>query len=306
MSAGWVSGSVRGRLLASRRLGLAGAREVAASGGAAAGVARLAASPYGRDVRSGMAPDAARRGIGTVALWHLRVLAGWLPPRAGDVVRVFGARFELANVADRLAALEGFPVPPPYELGALAVAWPLVAGAADAGEVRRALAVSPWGDPGSAEWPPAALALEARWTSWLAGAVPGAAEWAAGAAAIVAARRLVAGPAAGPAGLADLRRQLGRAWEGATSLGDLAARLPRAAAWALDGVDEAADLWRAEGRWWARVDRDAAGTLRAGRPGPAVAGAAAARLAADAWRARAALEAASWGPEGLEAFDAVA
>ena len=55
-----------------------------------------------------------------------------------------------------------------------------------------------------------------------------------------------------------------------------------------------------------RVDRDAASLLRAGRPGPAMAVAAAARLVADAWRVQAALEAAAWGRPGLEIFDAVA
>ena len=106
--------------------------------------------------------------------------------------------------------------------------------------------------------------------------------------------------------MVDLRRQLGREWETATDVADLAARLPSAGAWVLDGVDTPDELWRAEGRWWQRVDQDAARVLRAGRPGPAMAAAAAARLVADAWRAQAALEAAPWGGEGIEVFDAVA
>ena len=146
MSAGWVAGSVRGRLLTRRRLGVAGAREVAASGGVEAAVLRLSGSPYGRDVHQGLSVEDARRAIGSVCLWHLRVLAGWLPPRGGEAVRVFGARFELVNIADRLAG-PGVG-PPPYELGALAVAWPRVAMATTADEVRAVLAGSAWGDPG--------------------------------------------------------------------------------------------------------------------------------------------------------------
>ena len=87
---------------------------------------------------------------------------------------------------------------------------------------------------------------------------------------------------------------------------ELAARLPLSAAWLLEGVEAPADLWQVEGRWWRRLDRDAAATLRAGRTGPAAVAAAAATLVSDAWRTQAALEAAAWGLTGLEAFDAVA
>jgi len=305
VTAGWVAGAVRGRLLTRRRLGLAGARAVAASGGIEAAVGLLAGSPYGRDVHAGLPVADARRGIGSVCLWHLRVLAGWLPPRGGEAVRVFAARFELANIADRLAGLAG-PWPPPYELGGLAVAWPRMAVAATAEELRAALGASAWGDPGAAQWPEAASALDARWANWLADAVPGEGQWSAGAAALVVARLLSLGRHPPPAAMGDLRRQLGSGWEAAADLAELAARLPRVAAWTLADVTGPEDLWRAEGRWWQRVDRDAAATLRAGRLGPAMAAAAAARLMADAWRAQAALEAAAWGGLGLEVFDAVA
>ena len=233
--------------------------------------------------------------------------AGGLAAAArGDVVRVFGGRFEMANIGDRLVALAGEAVAEPYALGTLSVAWPRVAVAETTAEVREALTGSVWGDPGETDWAAMAPVLEARWTSWLAYAVPDALPWAAGAAAMVVARRLASGQAVPAAALMDLRRQLGRDWETATDVADLAARLPRSGAWVLDGVDAPEELWRAEGRWWHRVDDDAARVLRAGRPGPAVAAAAAARLVADAWRAQAALEAAPWGGEGIEAFDAVA
>jgi hypothetical protein len=306
VSAGWVAGSVRGRLLTRRRLGSAGAREVAAAGAADAAVARLAASPYGREVRVGMRPEAARRAVASVCVWHLRVLAGWLPPRSGDVVRVFAARFELANVADRLVAVRGHRVPEPYALGALDTAWSRVAAASTPPQVQAALAASGWGDPGTAELPDALVPLEARWASWLGAAAPGAADWASAASALVVARRVAAGRPVPAAARADLGHELGRAWESAPDLAGLIRACPRRVDWLFDGIEGAADLWRAEGRFWQRVESDAAGALRAGRVGPRVAAGVAATLVADAWRAQAALEAAGWGPRGVEAFDALA
>jgi hypothetical protein len=253
-----------------------------------------------------MAPESARRAVGSVCVWHLRVLAGWLPPRGGDVVRVFAGRFELANIADRLAALAGEQVPEPYALGALGAAWPRVAAASTPAQVRSALTSSGWGDPGSVELPDALIPLEARWSSWLGDVAPGASRWAAGASALVVARQIAARRPVPAEAAADLHRQLGRAWETASDLGELADRLPPTGAWPLDDLDDVAGLWRAEGRWWRRVDRDAAATLRTGRPGPAVVAAAAAALVADSWRVQAALEAAGWGRIGLEVFDAVA
>lgn len=307
MSAGWVAGSVRGRLLTRRRLGRAGARRIAqCSHELDRAVGLVAGSTYGRNVRVGAELGDARRGVGAVCLWHLRVLAGWLPPRGGDVVRVFASRFEMVNIGDRLGALRGASVPEPYRLGGLALAWPRVASASTADGVRHALTASVWGDPGTEEWAQGMVALEARWANWLGDRVPGAGEWAAGAAALVLARLVASGDRIPPAALVDLRRQLGRRWEQVSTVTDLAGGLPRSAAWVLEGVTGSDDLWLAEGRWWRRVDRDAAATLRGARPGPAVAGAAAARLVADAWWVQAALEAAAWGPAGLEAFDAVA
>ena len=98
-----------------------------------------------------MAADVARRAVGSVCVWHLRVLAGWLPPHGGDVVRVFAGPFELANVADRLAGLGGAQVPEPYALGALGAAWSRVVAASTPEQVRSALAGSGWGDPGTVE-----------------------------------------------------------------------------------------------------------------------------------------------------------
>jgi len=276
---------------------------VAASGSLDQAVVDVARSPYGRDVRPGMSLTEASRAVAAVCLWHLRVLAGWLPPRSADAARVFAARFEIANVGDRLAELAGLMVPTAHELGALAVAWPRVAAAPSADEVRAVLSASAWGDPGSVDWPTVEAALDARWSAWLADAGPSA--WAGGAAALVAARSLALGVRLLPGARTDLGRLVGSAWETARDLRELRAALPASASWVLDQVEEPGELWRADGTFWRRVDDDASASLRQGRAGPAVPVAAAARLVVDARRLEAALEAAAWGPEGLEAFDAV-
>jgi len=306
MTAAWVAASVRARLLARRRVGMAGARALASAPTSDAAVEALTSSPYGRSVRTGSATDEAVRAVGSVCVWHLRVLAGWAPPQGAEVMRVFAARYELANIAGRFAELAGGPASPLHELGALAVVSPRLAGAATPEDLRAVLVASVWGDPGVAGWPGASPALEARWANWLAAAVPWAPAWSAGAAALVAAGLLASGRRPEGAARRELRRALGGAWEGARDVPGLAQGVPRAAAWALADMSGDEDVWRGTGRWWGRVDGDAARTLRSARPGPPVVAAAAARLAADAWRVGAALEATAWGDVGLEAFDALA
>ncbi len=109
MKPGWVAGSVRARLLADRRLAGAGARSVAAAGDVSSAVAVVAASPYGRDVHGGMGLVDAERGVRATALWHLRVLAGWLPPGGSDVVRVLAGGHEIANIEAHVDELAGAP-----------------------------------------------------------------------------------------------------------------------------------------------------------------------------------------------------
>jgi hypothetical protein len=178
-------------------------------------------------------------------------------------------------------------------------------------EVQEVLARSPWGDPGEASARAIHLGMRLSWASRVAANVPGARDWAAGAAAIVVAREvLVAGhrPTPGVARLADAL--LGPGWAQERTLRALAAALPHSARWALAGVEGPEELWWAEARFWGRVARD--GTALLARPvtseAPIVG--AAAVMGADAWRVRAALEVAARGGAGhtsaLEAFDAVA
>lgn len=310
MSAGWVAASVRSRALGRRRLGRVAVRELAAAPDLEAALTRLARSPYGREVRPGQTLAEAERAVVAAALWNVRVLSGWLPRQGVPVLRVLVSPVEAANVVDHLDHLDrrrAGPPPVPYRLGALGTTWLRLSAAATPEEVRAALTRSPWGDPGSASPREVALALRLTACGRVAAVVPAASAWAHGAAALVAARELVSGRAPlPPRPREDLASLLGGEAAAATSLPALAAGLPRAAAWALDGVTGPADLWRAEARWWSRVERDAFRLTRRSTPGPDTAVGVAALLATDAWRVRAALESAARHGRALEEFDVVA
>ena len=47
----------------------------------------------------------------STALWHLRVLAGWLPPGGSEVVRVLAGGYEITNVEAHVDELAGGPHP---------------------------------------------------------------------------------------------------------------------------------------------------------------------------------------------------
>ncbi|HET8680706.1 MAG TPA: hypothetical protein VFM54_02350, partial [Micromonosporaceae bacterium] len=159
MTARWVAGSVRSRALPNRRLGSAGARALAASPSLDDAVEALARSPYRRFVRVGDPLAAAQRGVADTLLWHLRVLAGWVPSDGVRALRLLAGWFEVANVAGLAASLAAggtaaggtaaaeqpylTPGERPYQLGRLATAWPRLATASSAAELRLALARSP-------------------------------------------------------------------------------------------------------------------------------------------------------------------
>ena len=293
MSAGWVAATVRARALARRRLGPQSTEAVGRAADLGEALDAMSRSSYAEALRGCTTPAGARRAVAGAALWNLRVLAGWLPPGGADVLRVAAGWYELANIEDRWAALEGAVVPPPFELGALAAAWPRAGRALTAGELRAALAASPWGDPGTAEPGLAGIVLRLAWARRLATALPSSEPWAAGQAALMAAV-LVGSGATGelpPAAASTARRLLGPGWGQAATVADLAARLPRPAAWALAGVEGPDDLWRAQLRWWERVEADGLGRrAEAVRPGPEPVVGIAMALVADAWRVGAALD----------------
>jgi len=304
-AAAWVAGSVRARALVHRRIGAGPARQLAACRNADEAVAALAETPYRRYVHSGQSDAEAEHGLGATLLWHLRVLAGWLPPRGVAPLRVLAGWFELANVEERVASLTGRPAVDPYRLGALATAWPRLAGASSLDAVRTTLAASAWGDPGAATPRAIAVGLRLGWAERVAAAAPQARPWAVGAATLLVARELIAAgrPLAGPLAR-RAEAMLGAAALRADTLSQLAAAVPAAGRWALDGVVEPTQLWRAEAAWWGRVETDGFRLLKESRFDERAVVGAVAVLAVDAWRARAALACAARGG-AVEVFDAL-
>jgi hypothetical protein len=290
VSAGWVAGSVRGRLLLGRRLGQDGARSLASAPSLEAALSQLAGTAYARAATPGAGLEEAERAVAASTLFALRVLAGWLPRGAIEVVRSLAAWFELANIEDRLAYLLGGDLLPPYELGALTAAWPRVALAQTPAELRLALGSSVWGDPGREDVGQIHLALRLAWARRVVAVAPEAGPWAAAAVALLRARAAAAGLLVGPVRL-----------PGRDPLPPLERRLvsaPRAAA---------EQLWRAELDWWRSVAADAEWLARGAREGRGVIVGTVALLGLDAVRVRAALGVAARGgtPAAREALDAL-
>jgi hypothetical protein len=330
VSAGWVAGTVRARALARRRLGAGGARTLAACPTLEEALAAVVATPYRQEVRRRQTLAEAQRAVSGTLLWHLRVLAGWLPRQGSQLLRLLARWFEIANVDRLLYDLaredgppdrpgEGPPRPAgraahpnagqaeePFRLGALATAWPRLAAARSPAELRGTLAASAWGDPGGGTPRDVQVGMRLSWLGRLA-AVDRAAPWAAGAAALLLARERFAAGHDLPAGMRGRAATLlGSGALAAASLPELAGRLRPDAAWALQDTAIPDDLWRAEARWWSRVERDGFALLDGTGFGPGAVLGTVAVLAADAWRVRAALELAARGGRPLEAFDVLA
>jgi hypothetical protein len=305
MGAAWVAGSTRARLLASRRLGRANARSVASAHSVEEAIDTLARTPYGREVHAGCTHEQAERGISQVALWHLRILAGWLPATGADTLRLLAGYWEIANVEDLLGRVAGGPGHAPYALGSLATAWPRLATARTGPDLRSILARSAWGDPGAEDAAAILTWMRLAWGMRLAQEVPEAAELAAGWLGLVIARDLFTGDGGTVARLAPRLAPVGWAWPGATSIPDLARRIAASARWVIDDISGPSELWRAEARWWTRLEADGHELVRRPRPGREVVVGAAALLAADAWRTTAALQVAARGGHPLEAYDAL-
>lgn len=320
MSSPWVAGVVRAKALARRRLGAAGAREVATSPGLSEALAALASSSYGHDVRSGQSLGAAQHAVAASLLWNMRVLAGWLPRGHTDVVRLFAAGFEVANLDEHLSTLQyvstpqGVPTDPPYSLGMLDTSWSRVSSTTALTGIAEVLETSRWQLRGCRTPRELALGLRLAWADAVVAGVPEAAGWARAGAALLVLKEVVLEDRRLTEPLA-LRASyvLGPAFVGALSarpvdLAGLRDDLPPGGRWVLDGLDQSQDLWRGEAAWWHRVERDGFALLRgSGYDRKPVVGALAV-LAVDAWRVRAALETAARGGAGpaLEAFDGVA
>lgn len=302
-----VAGTIRSRALARRRIGPAAARRVAALPSAAAAVTELAATPYGRRVHPGQSLEQAERALTETLVWHLRVLAGWQSRATVQQLRTLAGAFEVADLEEHLQRLAGGPAQPPLRLGALASGGDRLAAATVRAELRAAMAASAWGDPGSDTASAIATVARLSWLHRVASQVPPAAGWAAGAALLLLARdRVLRGNTAGPAAVVHLRALTGEACLTATTLPGLRDTADRTARWALDGIQDPADLWRAEAGWWSRIDQEGAALLHGTRFAGTAAIGCAAVLAADAWRARAAIESAARGGDHTEVLDAAA
>ncbi|MBO4269570.1 hypothetical protein [Microbispora triticiradicis] len=297
MTASWVSGSTRARALVRRGLGLRRARRLAACGSSAEAVAMLAHTPYGHDVRPGQSLPDAQWAVLATLLWHLRVLAGWLPREGGQMMRVLARWFEIANVDELMCRLTGRPAEPEFVLGSLGTAWPRLRRSGSLTEIRATLATSPWGDPGGANRHEIQLGMRLAWAERLADVLPPATRgWGSGAAALLVALERHAERREPSAGVPDrCRALLGPDAVAAMSITDMTGRLPPAARWALLGIDDPNQLWEAERRWWERVEDEGRALLTESgfSAGPVVG--AIAVLAADARRVRAALELAARG-----------
>lgn len=307
MSGGWVAATTRGLALRRRLLGVQGARAVAAAGSWPEAVSQLAPTVYGRELSADADRAGARRAAAAATSWQLRVLAGWMPPGAGGLARLFAAPMEIANIEHHLSRLRGGPPGEPLHLGSLSVAWPRVAGCTTVEQVQRVLASSVWGDPGGADPVSTAIGLRVAWARRVATQVPEAVRWALGYLALTVAReRFAFGRELAAVTAVEVDRRLGRRWRSAASIAELQDRVSPAASWVLTGVATASDLWRAEAAFVESVGSDADRLLARHRSDRASVTALLALLLVDLWRVRAAVEAAARGPVALEVFDAVA
>jgi hypothetical protein len=292
---GWIGGVTRARLLLSRAIGPEHASEVADSRSLGEGVAALAGSAYGERVQPGQDLATAQRGVAETLLWHLRILAGWLPPAGAALVRALAGWFELMNIDARLAALAGGGrEPPPFVLGTLATAWTDGDHARTVEELASAVAASVWRMPAVSSPVELALGLRVAWARRVRDSAPEAADWVAGAGALLVARELLVARTPEHSAQLLLYPGIDHRVLAANTLLELQAALGPHAGWALSGIGEPTELWRAELGWWDRVEDDARAMLRR-IDDEAVVLAAVALLAADAQRTARALEAAARG-----------
>jgi len=308
VTAGWVAASTRGRALLTRTIGADLARSIATATSWASARDRLRNTVYGAELASTADRRTAQLAAATATAWQLRVLAGWLPPASGGLVRTFAAPMEIANIEAHVAQLAtGTTSAPPIPLGTLGVAWSAVAKQRSADQVRVVLARSPWGDPGGADRATIALGLHVAWARRLGRHGPVAATWARGGAALLVAREQFAFDRSIPEVTArELDRLLGTAWRSASTTSELTDRLPKSARWILADVTSAADLWLGEITLMGRVTTDSQRVAAAARNERDTMAAIMALLLVDLWRVNAAIEAAGRTPVITEVFDAVA
>lgn len=291
MKGDWTAAATRARGLVRHRLGAGAAQQLAADDLPTA-LGRVAAS-LGPPERTAPLVDrpVAEHAIRASLLWRIRVLAGWAPRQGAGLFRALAAPYERDNVVALAQSFaDGIAAHDRWELGSLATAWPRLGRARDLASLLQGLGSSPWGRVDATR--PAGLRdeLTAAWLRRLAVEAPSARPWAVAGAALLAARVAVVEGATPEPRLAELLRPfLGETWPTARTLDAFVAALPHGAAEPFDELEGPEELWRAEARLVARVEAESLRVLRRSSDGPAVAVAAVALLAVDAWRTRAAL-----------------
>lgn len=287
MSGSWVAGTVKARLLLERRVGVGAVAELARAASLREALLQLAGTAYA-DASTARDLEAAQRAVAESTLLRLRVLAAWLPPGEAAGLRSLAAWFELCNIENRLAYLEGGRLEPSFELGALASVWREAATAQSPEALWSLLARSSWGDPGVVDPRRISFALRVAWADRVRTDLPEARGWANGAAAILLAEEVLGARHAVEPALVQ-RAGLGWGWQEARTPEELREQLPDGAGWVLSGVEERADLWRAWPAWWLAVEADAEAMVGARRFGRETVVGAVALLALDAVRVATAL-----------------
>lgn len=308
MKADWVAASVRARSMAQRRLGAGASRTTAALPTLDRALSALQESSYAERLGAAAGLAAAQRAVQETVLWQLRVLAGWLPASGTALARAAAGAFEIENITALAHQLGGgAKAPEPYRLGALATAWPRVRSAGSPEDLAITLRATAWGDVGAAGQGPLRDALTVAWLRRLAAAAPPAQPWCGAACVLIAARILtVDAESPAPPVLHLLHPVLGRSWETARTIAELSSALPPSLRTVLGGIASPKELWRAEARARAGVEKDGFRLLRGSMPGPDVVLGAIAVLSVDAWRVRAALAAAAAGAGSSEVLDEAA
>lgn len=310
MKADWVAASVRARSMARRRVGAGASRGMAAQPTLGSALSSLQASSYAGRLSGGAELAVAERALQETVLWQLRVLAGWLPASGTALARAAAGAFEIENImalAHQFAG--GEKAPEPYQLGALATAWPRLRSAGSGEELATILRATAWADADAGAAGTGALrdALTVAWARRLGAVAPPARPWCGAVCVLTAARMLtVDGTTPTEPVLHLLRPVLGSGWEAAGNLAEFTSALPPSLRTVLIGIALPKDLWRAEARACAAVENDGFRLLRGSMPGPDVVLGAIAVLSTDAWRVRAALTAAAAGAGSSEVLDEAA
>jgi hypothetical protein len=221
--------------------------------------------------------------VGAHALWHLRILAGWVPPKGVSIIRALAGWFEIANVEAMAASTnQTVELAARYELGRLSVIGHGARHARTLVELRKAVAASQWRDPGGETVESLLIGMRLGWAGLIRQAATDRREWGSGLAAMILAQDLFLPGAAHRNASVRRAQGIGSGWQNTTDLASYIAALPAAAAWVFADVQGVEELWRAEDTWWERIAADGADLLLTSQLGRGTVTGAAAVIVADA------------------------